>query len=152
MMHDGWMWGMGWLHLIGALLVVLVMAALIKYVEARITLRDGFCLACVAPSAGFCPCGFEDGGSRRRSTVAKVKEIRLGFSEGVNPKFSGIDLKDQNGEKVAIGPAALDPKNTKELVVEVSEKLSAGSYTVEWHAVSDDTHRIKGQYSFKVTQ
>lgn len=86
------------------------------------------------------------------STVAKVKEIRLGFSEGVNPKFSGIDLKDQNGEKVAIGPAALDPKSTKELVVEVSEKLPAGSYTVEWHAVSDDTHRIKGQYSFKVTQ
>jgi methionine-rich copper-binding protein CopC len=34
----------------------------------------------------------------------------------------------------------------------IAEKLSAGSYTVEWHAVSEDTHRIKGQYSFKVTQ
>jgi hypothetical protein len=32
MMHDGWMWGMGWLHLIGVLIVVLVIAALIKYV------------------------------------------------------------------------------------------------------------------------
>ena len=31
MMHDGWMWGMGWPRLIGALLVVLVIAALIKY-------------------------------------------------------------------------------------------------------------------------
>ena len=95
-------------------------------------------LKMAAPSAG--------------SAVAEVKEIRLGFTEGVNPKFSGIDLKDQNGKKIAIGSAAVDPKNTKELVVLVAEKLSAGSYTVEWHAVSEDTHRIKGQYSFKVTQ
>ena len=95
-------------------------------------------LKTAAPSAG--------------STVAEVKEIRLGFTEGLNPKFSGIDLKDQNGKKVAIRPAAVDPKNTKELVVFVSEKLSAGSYTVEWYAVSEDTHRIKGQYSFTVTE
>ena len=87
------------------------------------------------------------------STVAEVIEIRLGFTEGVNQKFSGIDVKDQSGKKVATGPAAVDPKNKKELVVPVSEKLSAGgSYTVEWHAVSEDTHRIKGQYSFKVMQ
>ena len=95
-------------------------------------------LKMAAPSAG--------------STVAEVKEIRLGFTEGLNPKFSGIELMDQNGKKMATGPAAVDPKNTKELVVFVPEKLSAGSYTVEWHAVSEDTHRIKGQYSFKVTE
>ncbi len=32
MMNDGWMWGMGWGHAIGTLLVVLVIAALIKYI------------------------------------------------------------------------------------------------------------------------
>ena len=31
MMHDGWMWGMGWGHAIGVLLLALVIAALIKY-------------------------------------------------------------------------------------------------------------------------
>ncbi len=31
MMHD-WMWGMGWGHLIVALLVILVLVALIKYI------------------------------------------------------------------------------------------------------------------------
>ena len=35
------------------------------------------------------------------SAVAEVKEVRLGFSESVNPKFSGVDLKDQTGKKVA---------------------------------------------------
>ncbi|MDU1671067.1 MAG: copper resistance protein CopC [Bradyrhizobium sp.] len=36
------------------------------------------------------------------------------------------------------------------LVVPVKQELSPGEYKVEWHAVSDDTHRVKGSYSFSV--
>ncbi len=32
MMHDGWMWGMGLGHLLLALLVILALIALIKYI------------------------------------------------------------------------------------------------------------------------
>jgi hypothetical protein len=32
MMHDGWMWGMGLGHAVGALIVILVIAALVKYI------------------------------------------------------------------------------------------------------------------------
>lgn len=32
MMYDGWMWGMGWGHAIGALVLILVVVALIKYI------------------------------------------------------------------------------------------------------------------------
>jgi len=37
MMHDGWMnhhwmWGMGWGHLVVALILILVVVALIKYI------------------------------------------------------------------------------------------------------------------------
>jgi hypothetical protein len=35
MMHDGWMWGMGWAHFIGAVLIALMIAALIKYLFFR---------------------------------------------------------------------------------------------------------------------
>jgi methionine-rich copper-binding protein CopC len=84
------------------------------------------------------------------SSVAEVKEIRLGFSEGVNPKFSGADLKDDAGKTVPTGSAIVDAKNRKELIVPVSAKLSPGTYTVEWHAVSDDSHRVKGRFSFKI--
>ena len=32
MMHYGWMWGMGWEHAIGSLLLIVVIAALMKYI------------------------------------------------------------------------------------------------------------------------
>jgi methionine-rich copper-binding protein CopC len=35
-------------------------------------------------------------------------------------------------------------------VVPVTEQLPPGDYNVEWHAVSDDTHRVKGNFSFSV--
>lgn len=35
MMYDGMFWGMGWIHLVGAVIVAFVLAALIKYVFFR---------------------------------------------------------------------------------------------------------------------
>jgi hypothetical protein len=35
MMHDGWMWGMGFGHLLGLIVLALVIAALVKYVFFR---------------------------------------------------------------------------------------------------------------------
>ena len=35
MMYDGMLWGMGWLHLIGVVIIALVIAALVKYVFFR---------------------------------------------------------------------------------------------------------------------
>jgi methionine-rich copper-binding protein CopC len=78
------------------------------------------------------------------------QEIRLSFSEALVAKFSGLDLKDQDGKRVETGPAASDPKDGKQLIVLVKATLPAGRYTVEWHAVSEDTHRVKGRYSFEV--
>ncbi len=84
--------------------------------------------------------------------AATVKEIKLSFSEGVNPKFSGIELKDQAGKTVPTGSAAIDPKDDKELIVPVDSELGAGTYTVEWHAVSADTHRVNGTFTFQVVR
>ena len=35
MMYDGMFWGMGWMHLVGAILIALLIAALIKFVFFR---------------------------------------------------------------------------------------------------------------------
>ncbi len=86
------------------------------------------------------------------SAKSGVKEIRLSFSEGVILKFSGIELKDQNGKAIATDALATDPKDKKQLVLPLKAPLQAGTYTVDWHAVSEDTHRVKGHYSFKVEQ
>lgn len=80
------------------------------------------------------------------------KQIRITFSERVIPKFSGIVIKDKAGRTVTIGKATTDPADKKRLVVPVMEDMAPGEYSVEWHAVSDDTHRIKGTYSFGVSR
>ena len=85
------------------------------------------------------------------SALSSPTEIRLIFSEGVIPKFSGVELKeDRGGKTVATGPAATDPKDKKQLVVPLKAPLAVGGYTVNWHVVSEDTHRVRGQYSFRV--
>ena len=84
------------------------------------------------------------------STSSSPTEIKLTFSEGVIPKFSGLNLKDQSGKTIATGPAATDPNDKKQLVVPLKAPLAAGGYTVNWHVVSEDTHRAQGKYSFRV--
>jgi methionine-rich copper-binding protein CopC len=82
--------------------------------------------------------------------TASPKEIRITFSEPVIPRFSGVELKDQSGKPITTGKSETDPANRKVLVVPIKEQLAPGAYNVEWHAVSDDTHRVNGSYSFSV--
>ena len=84
------------------------------------------------------------------SSKVSPTEITLNFSEGVIARFSGIELKDETGKAIATGVAATDPKDRKQLVVPLPAPLMAGHYKVTWHAVSEDTHRVKGEYSFGV--
>ena len=78
------------------------------------------------------------------------KEIRLMFSEAVIAKMSGIVLKDENGKPIPTGSPLTDPQDQKQLIVPVSAPLSSGRYNVTWHAVSEDTHKVKGEYNFTV--
>src|SRR6266446_10788832 len=66
---------------------------------------------------------------------ASPKEIRLTFSEGIEPRFSGIDLATGDGRAVATGAAAVDPANHKQLVLALPP-LAPGRYRVRWHVVS----------------
>jgi len=84
------------------------------------------------------------------SVIASPKEIKLNFSEAIIAKFSGLELKDEGGHIVTTGDPVTDSKDPKQLVVPVSALLTPGRYTVNWHAVSEDTHKIKGDYSFRV--
>jgi methionine-rich copper-binding protein CopC len=80
---------------------------------------------------------------------ASPKEIRLTFTEAIEPRFSGIDLTTGDGRAIATGAAAVDPGNDKQLVLLVPP-LTPGRYRVHWHVVSVDTHRTEGEYSFTV--
>lgn len=84
------------------------------------------------------------------SSKVSPTEIRLSFSEDVIAKFSGVEIKNGDGKTIPTGVPVTDPKDQKQLVVPLSAPLMAGHYTVTWHAVSEDTHRVKGEYSFGV--
>jgi methionine-rich copper-binding protein CopC len=86
------------------------------------------------------------------AATSSPKQIKITFNENVIPQFSGVEVKDKTGKVITTGKAATDPANKKVLVVPLKEQLPPGDYKVEWHAVSDDTHRVKGSYSFSVTR
>jgi methionine-rich copper-binding protein CopC len=76
--------------------------------------------------------------------------LRLVFSEQVEPKFSKLTLQDSAGHPVATGALATGPNNAKVVVVPINGTLKAGTYKVIWHAVSVDTHKSAGDYTFTV--
>jgi methionine-rich copper-binding protein CopC len=84
-------------------------------------------------------------------TVAAPKEIRLEFSEGVEPKFTGVTLTSASGATVPVEPARIEAGNAAVLIVPIGKPLSPGVYTVRWHAVSVDTHRTQGNFQFTVS-
>jgi hypothetical protein len=87
---------------------------------------------------------------RRREFVSAAGRGKLDFSEGVIAKYSSLELKDERGKIIATGVARADPKDKKRLVVSIPAPLNPGRYTVNWHVVSEDTHRVQGQYSFTI--
>lgn len=86
------------------------------------------------------------------ATVASPKEIRLTFTEDVVAKFSGLTVKDQSGHPIETASPSVDPNHKRQLVAPIAKPLPPGNYDVEWHAVSVDTHRVTGHFSFRVGQ
>jgi copper resistance protein C len=83
-------------------------------------------------------------------TVASASEIRLEFSEGVEPRFSKVTLTGPGGGAVPLGAATTAAGNQAVLIVPIAKPLSAGEYKVHWQAVSVDTHHTQGSFEFTV--
>ena len=77
--------------------------------------------------------------------------IRITFSEGLVPRFSGLALKDGGGRTVPTGDASIGGPDDTELTVPIQGTLKPGTYRVTWHAVSADTHRVGGSFSFRIS-
>jgi copper resistance protein C len=75
-------------------------------------------------------------------------EVRLIFSERVEPAFSGAELSTAEGQAIT-SHAAIDPGDNTQLVLSVPP-LAPGRYKVRWHVVSADAHRIEGDYVFEI--
>ena len=84
------------------------------------------------------------------STVATAGQIRLSFSEALEPSFSSITLTTKDGQPVAAPKATPDPADAKVLILQPAAPLAPGSYHVAWAVVSVDTHRTQGGFDFTI--
>lgn len=71
--------------------------------------------------------------------------VRMWFTEKLEPKFSGATVTGPSGQNVS-GRASI----SGDQIIIGLPKLSAGVYRVNWRAVSVDTHRTEGSFTFEV--
>ena len=74
-------------------------------------------------------------------------EVRLWFTQALEPRFSAAQLRSSSG--AVVGSGAVDPANPKEMVIRV-RALPPGKYKVKWKILSVDTHRTEGDFGFEV--
>lgn len=81
---------------------------------------------------------------------ASPSELQISFSENVVAAFSGATLTTAAGAAIPTGKAVVQASSPDTLHVPVGRKLAPGTYVVNWHVVSDDTHRTSGSYKFTI--
>lgn len=87
---------------------------------------------------------------------AAPAKIELHFSENLMTKFSGAKLVMTGMPGMsAHSPMPMKAKvsgsdDPKTMVITPNTPLTAGTYQVQWRAVSSDTHPITGNVTFKV--
>jgi methionine-rich copper-binding protein CopC len=73
-------------------------------------------------------------------------EVVLTFTQNLEPAFSTAEVTDAKGGRVNQGKASVSG-NTMRIGLKA---IGAGSYKVNWHALSVDTHTTQGTFSFRV--
>lgn len=82
------------------------------------------------------------------TVAASPPEIRLFFSEAIEPRFSGIELTSIDGRPVKTGAATVNPRDPMQYVLPVPA-LPSARYKVTWRVVSVDTHPTQGDFTLR---
>jgi methionine-rich copper-binding protein CopC len=80
------------------------------------------------------------------STVSSPSSVMMHFSGAIEPKFSHITVTDATGHVMNKEASVADAMS----ITVAMPTLPAGVYTVNWVAVSVDSHRSQGEYKFTV--
>ena len=85
------------------------------------------------------------------STVkSPPSQVRVWFTEALEPAFSTLEVLNQFGERVDLGPARVDAASPALLRVPL-KPLGPGTYRVKWRVLSVDTHVTEGDFNFRVS-
>ncbi len=84
------------------------------------------------------------------STVASApKFLRLTFTEGLEIAFCRVAVTDGMGMDDTAGKPQPVPGHPEQMMVALNITMP-GRVMVSWHAVSVDTHKTQGNFSFTV--
>ena len=78
-------------------------------------------------------------------------EVVVNFSETLEPAFSSLVVNDANGKRIDKADSRVDQSNKATMRVSLPP-LGPGAYVVHWRAVTADTHRVDGTFTFRVGQ
>jgi methionine-rich copper-binding protein CopC len=83
------------------------------------------------------------------TVAASPVEVKIWFTDETQPEKCGIEVFDDSGKEIDKKDTHAEAKDMAVLVVTVPS-LSAGTYTVKWHAVCQYGHKTSGDFVFKV--
>lgn len=83
------------------------------------------------------------------TTANPPAEVKLWFTQNLEPAFSSIEVQDAQGKEVDKKDSHPDAKDKSLLAVSLPA-LPPGTYTVSWHVVSVDTHKTQGHFEFTI--
>src|SRR6201982_449886 len=73
-------------------------------------------------------------------------EVALTFTQNLESAVSSVQVTDANGARVDQGKAQISGNS----ILVGLKSLSPGTYRVRWQALSVDTHKTEGSFTFTV--
>lgn len=118
------------------------------------TYARGLFLALVAWVLGFSLALAHSGLQRAEPPVESTlkrppKELKLYFSERLEPAYSRVRVEDGQGARVDRDDSRVDRSNPLLLRVTLPP-LAPGTYTVIWRVLSVNSHITEGRFTFRV--
>ena len=105
------------------------------------------CAIALASPAALAHAALHHASPEAGSTVSESPhEVTLTFTDTLGAAFSSADVTDSSGARVDEGKSQVNG-NTIRIGLKT---LSPGSYRVHWRALSVDTHRTEGSFTFSV--
>ena len=77
------------------------------------------------------------------------QDVRLWFTEKLEPTFSRVRVVDAQGKRVDRDDSHVDATDASVLTASL-QRLAPGTYRVQWRVVSVDTHVTEGDYTFEI--
>ena len=84
-----------------------------------------------------------------RTINSAPPEVRLTYSEPIEPRFAIVSVTDAAGRQVTNGQPASAPGSPQTLVTPL-EHVPEGWYLVFWRVISADGHPVRGAFTFAV--